>query len=520
MNDKKKLNILFIEDNPGDVRLIRELLNSLHGFSYTIKNIASLNELDSSVLEDSFDIILTDLNIHDSNGIQTFKKVYTLFPNIPIIVQTGISDKELGELAVSEGAQDYLVKGSFDEQLLYKSITYSIERLKLSKSLHAEIIKGEQEKAKVFEEIFENSSFGIYRTTPDGELLLVNPALVKILGFDSVEELKEKNVRDLYKNEKKRDDFKEIMVKQGSVSGYEEKWKKKDGSIIFVQKSSRIVKDENGDILYYEGTVEDISKRKEADEKIFQYNQKLEKLNADKDKFFSTLAHDLTKPFTGLLGLNKMMIEDYDEMDDSERLSLLKEINTASNNGYNLLQDLLHWSRAQMNGLSIKREKVSLRELVEKNLRFANQTAENKNITLKTDIDSSLDVFADYNMIDAVLRNLLSNAIKFTYKRGSILISSSLNDNNVVLTVNDNGSGMEEKVLSNLFKLENSQSTLGTSGEEGTGLGLILCKEYIEKNNGKIWAESEFGEGSKFHFSLPVFESSGKNEKKISVSNI
>ncbi|MFA8342863.1 MAG: response regulator [Rhodothermaceae bacterium] len=183
MATKEKVNVLLIEDNPGDIRLIKEFLAAREEVLFIVDVARDLDDIARLSSNENYTIILCDLNLPGSNGIETFQLVHKLFNEIPIIVQTGINDKDLGKLAVSEGAQDYLQKGTFDDHLLYKAISYAIERHQLVKNLTAEIIS--KERAKIFEDIFENSSVGVYKTTCGGEFILANQAFVKLLGFDS-----------------------------------------------------------------------------------------------------------------------------------------------------------------------------------------------------------------------------------------------------------------------------------------------------------------------------------------------
>jgi signal transduction histidine kinase len=239
-------------------------------------------------------------------------------------------------------------------------------------------------------------------------------------------------------------------------------------------------------------------------EKLKELNTSLKKANSSKDKFFSIVAHDLKNPFNSLILLTSLLIDEYDSFTEDEKKKYLQQINESSRNTFSLLQNLLEWARSQIGGSHIVKEKVNLGELSESVIALLQPTANNKNISVATDISNSVIAYADKNMVSTILLNLVSNAIKFTSNSGKVSISSFVENNHIEVIVSDNGMGMSKENLSRLFRLEEKFQTRGTAKEAGTGLGLILCKEFIEKNDGKIWVESEENVGSQFHFTLPV----------------
>ena len=243
-------------------------------------------------------------------------------------------------------------------------------------------------------------------------------------------------------------------------------------------------------------TLYDITERKKTE-------KKLQDLNSSKDKLFSIIAHDLKNPFFGMIGLSEILREDFKEIDDSEKMRLINDLNDLSLNTFKMLENLLDWSRQQTGRLVFAPLNFSLIELVNRNLQMAQQQAAIKNINIKSNMPESMDVFADSNMIDTVVRNLISNAIKFTESGGQIEVAVFERNGNAFFSVKDNGVGMDEEKLKKLFLLNSDTKSNGTAGEHGTGLGLLLCKEFIEKNGGIITVESEPGKGSTFTSSIP-----------------
>ncbi|HSM49606.1 MAG TPA: tetratricopeptide repeat-containing sensor histidine kinase [Draconibacterium sp.] len=232
--------------------------------------------------------------------------------------------------------------------------------------------------------------------------------------------------------------------------------------------------------------------------------EKLTALNATKDKFFSIIAHDLKNPFNVLVGLSDIVINDPDVRHSEDFEEIMDGIFKTAKSGYNLLDNLLVWARSQTGGLEYKPEMVNLSEIVATNMAFFSESAKAKNIDVCSSVPSILEVYADYNMMSFIVRNLLNNAIKFSYPNGKIEIRTNKRNDFHVFTIQDFGTGMKTETMEKLFKIESTNPSTGTANETGTGLGLLICKEFVEKNSGEIWVESEKGIGSSFHFSIPV----------------
>ena len=239
-------------------------------------------------------------------------------------------------------------------------------------------------------------------------------------------------------------------------------------------------------------------------EKVQKLNNELQEANATKDKFFSILAHDLKNPFNSIILLTEVLLDDINILSKEEIVEFLKKIKTSSENTYTLLQNLLEWAGSQTGKQEIFPQKLDMQVLVKETISLLLPNAENKEIRIETGFSGNDFAFADKNMIATVLLNLMSNAIKFTNKKGEIIVSVRNENQLIVVTVFDNGVGISEKDKENLFRIDKKIQNKGTEKEPGTGLGLILCKEFVEKNNGKIWVESKPGKGSTFHFSIPA----------------
>jgi ligand-binding sensor domain-containing protein/anti-sigma regulatory factor (Ser/Thr protein kinase) len=231
-------------------------------------------------------------------------------------------------------------------------------------------------------------------------------------------------------------------------------------------------------------------------------NDQLEATNASKDKFFSIIAHDLKNPLSSILGLSEMFSVRFEKIDTEKKLKYASEIYASAKKTYELLVNLLEWSRSQTNRIKVEPSVISLNSIIEQNVQLLQQNINDKQINIDNALDNNLVAYADFNMCNTVFRNLLSNAIKFTPKGGKISISSSNNNNTVAVTISDSGIGIPNEKLKNIFKIDKNTTTKGTEGESGTGLGLILCKEFISHNNGNIEIKSEVGKGTSICITL------------------
>jgi two-component system sensor histidine kinase/response regulator len=238
--------------------------------------------------------------------------------------------------------------------------------------------------------------------------------------------------------------------------------------------------------------------------KVELRTQELRELNATKDKFFSIIAHDLKNPFNTLLGFAELIITNIHKYDKKQIVEFVGIIYKTAKNAYSLLENLLDWARSQTGRLEMKPENINISGIVDENIELLSNTIKKKNIVLTNNINKDVKVFTDPNMVHTVLRNLLTNAVKYTGFKGKIEINSKPLDKFVEITVSDSGIGIKKENISKLFRIDTNFVTKGTDDETGTGLGLIICKEFIQKNGGEIRVNSTFGKGSDFIFKLPA----------------
>ncbi len=300
-----------------------------------------------------------------------------------------------------------------------------------------------------------------------------------------------------------------------------EEWEiltKKKGSRV-MSISTSIVNKENGQ-THVMALMDDISLKKESEEALIIANKELQESNAAKNKFFSILAHDLKNPFGAIVGISDLICEAVNRKDPDAISRYAFVLNKSVKNSYDLLTNLLEWSRTQSKNIEFKPEWVSINELIDETVELHENFAKTKNIQIVNLVDKKQTVDADRFMITTVIRNLISNALKYSYPNGTITINMQRSTNELVMSVSDEGVGIEKETLSSLFEIDENKSTPGTADEKGTGLGLLLCKEFIAYHQGRIWAESKPGEGSVFSFAIPTNQKVSSIEKLDSLQDI
>ncbi|OOM77756.1 sensor histidine kinase RcsC [Clostridium puniceum] len=233
--------------------------------------------------------------------------------------------------------------------------------------------------------------------------------------------------------------------------------------------------------------------------------KKLKESNSTKDKFLSIIGHDLKNPIGVVKGLADELVQNINELDRDEIKEFSKRILRNSDKVCQLLQDILEWARVQSDKIEYKPTMLNLREVVNESVKLLLLNARKKHINIIVLIEDDIEVCADFNMLNTVMRNLISNAIKFTYKNGDILITVDVEVDYCKISVKDTGVGIKEENIKKLFSIDSNFTTRGTQNEEGTGLGLILCKEFVERNGGSIFIESEYGKGSCVLFTIPKY---------------
>ena len=354
----------------------------------------------------------------------------------------------------------------------------------------------------------EQSPVSIVITDPEGDIEYANPTACQTTGY-TLRELIGRNPRVLKSGETSPEEYSSLW--QSITAGKQWKGlfhnKKKNGELYWEAANIVPIKDSGGNIIHYLGVKEDITAIKEAEKVIRQQNEELLKINAEKDRFFSIIAHDLKSPFNAFLNLTKIMAEEVQNISPEKVRQLSASINKSASALYALLENLLAWSLMKRGLADFKPERISLTEMVSGIVSMSSGMAANKLIDVNMIIPEDIEVLADKQMLAATLRNLVTNAIKFSNQGGLLVISAKkeADGKSVIVSVRDTGIGMSDKILSGLFRIAEQVNRKGTGGESSSGLGLLLCKEFVEKQGGSILAESQENKGSTFRFTIPLW---------------
>ncbi len=385
-----------------------------------------------------------------------------------------------------------------DTLQMIANLTWDIaERLSAEKAL--------LESENRFHKVFDTSPIGMILMSEKGQIIQVNPSFCRFSGFSDYQ-IKSKILPELLfeGSDEFREDFnlflsgkstcyvKEILF---TCEGNQPKW----GML-----QMTVIEESESESPHFLAMIEDIDERKCFEQEILRINAELKEAIQTKDKFFSIIAHDLRSPFSSIIGLSDMLRNEVHQLDSHEIERLAGLLSKSAGQTLQLLDNLLNWARMQQGRMEYRPDHVLFRNIVEDAIWALDESAKQKSITIHNKVPPKSIIHADENMITGVVRNLISNAIKFTHPGGKVEIRIAFRKDEVNIAIADSGVGMTADQKDKVFYVGSNVSTKGTANEKGTGLGLILCREFIERHSGKIWVESAPGQGTTMHFSLPV----------------
>ncbi len=336
----------------------------------------------------------------------------------------------------------------------------------------------------------------------NGEIFEVNKTIYSISGYQP-DELINKKTTDvqIWEKDDDRHAFITDLDSKGKAFENEYVFRKKSGELFTGLVSADTIEINNEQCII--SVISDISERKKIETKLAANEASFRELNSTKDKFFSIIAHDLKSPFNGILGFSELLIEQIKNKNYTGIDKYAEIIHKSSQRAINLLMNLMDWSRFQTGRMEFNPEYLEADLLIRSVKEQLNISAEKKSIGIALSLSDKVIVYADKFMLETILRNLISNAIKFTHKNGTVQITLEEKEKEFLFMVEDSGVGIDKQNLDKLFRIDDNVTSPGTENETGTGLGLILCKDFVKKHKGAIWVETEIGFGSKFYFTLP-----------------
>ncbi len=424
------------------------------------------------------------------------------FSKVWLGVPLRVNDEAIGAIVVQSYDNEDAFKESDIELLEFVAshISLAIQR----KKIHQETLISKQITKKVLDHIPIN----VFWKDTDSNFLGVNTISLKGLALENESEIIGKSDFDFFEiNDaiKYRADEVAIMLSGKAKLNYEEGHVINGENRCFLTNKQPIF-DEDKNVIGIVGTSEDITERKRNQMELEKLSRELKLQNETKNKFFSIISHDLINPIAGIIGFSELLKENSSDLPPEKIKSFATIINKSANFTLALLHDLLEWSRVQIGSIEADKESFNLSDLLAHNIAGVSPLVSSKKIVLTANFDKNLKVLADKKMVSTIIRNLLSNAIKFTSKGGTITVSSKEiieNGKKIIETaISDTGIGMSEEKMKNLFKIEHNYRSAGTDKESGSGLGLVLCNEFIEKNKGTIKVISEENIGTSFIFTL------------------
>ena len=494
----EKVDILLIEDNLGDAGLIEEMLEESADFPYELKNVETLKEGLSLLKERPFNIIMTDLRLPDSDGINTFLDIHAKTSRIPIIILTALNDEKIGIDAVKKGAQDYLVKGQVDGRLLKRSIQYSIERKKA------------EEKIKSLANIVESSNDAIITKSLDGIITSWNKGAEQVYGY-SAKEILGRPI-SIIEPDNLKGEIKQLVneIKQGkNFKHYETSRLKKDGTIINISVTVSPIIDQSGKLVAISCIGGDITEKKIA-EKLLQEKQMAEVANLTKSEFLANISHELRTPLNSIIGFSDMLYEQmYGEL-NKKQLRSVGNISKSGKHLLNLINNILDISKIEAGKMELGYKNFELASKLKMIRNFLLPIADQKNIKIEIDVDSKLrSICADEDKFVQLMYNLVDNAIKFSCENSLVKIGARKKGDLVEITVKDTGIGIKVEDQNKLFKPFSQIDSFSSRKSQGTGLGLSLVKQIVHLHGGYVWFRSNPSEGSTFAFAIPINNKKG-----------
>jgi signal transduction histidine kinase len=534
------MRVLLIEDNQDDALLIQEALSET---KIEIEAAERLSVALERLARDGLDAVLLDLSLPDAHGLDTIRRIRSHAPGVPIVVLTGLDDEEAAVNAVEQGAQDYLIKGQVDGQLLVRSLRYAIQRHRSEEALKernrellilrniSEAILGSLDLKLVLEQILEQAMlFGSFDL---GNIRLLDSSgdtleVVVVRGYRDPESfLRHRKISRTLQTARSRfgnrifeepcveenvqacQGFK-TMKSEGAESLIEVPVRAEDEVLGIIQMASRTqrkFRHEEVNLLGMIGNHMGIAvQRAQLYEKTRSQARELEKASKMQADFAAMIAHDLRSPLMNISGAAEVMMNGMFGSVNEEQKQWFGKILANSGSLVSLVSDFLDVSKLEAGYVDVIKEPVDLERLIQKSLDNFLILAQEKQIALINAVDSPAPLIqADPRRLDQVLSNLISNAIKFTQPGGHIKVGAGQVDaSHAQVWVKDNGVGIPPAEIGTLFEKYRQCSNIRESGQKGTGLGLVICKMVVQAHGGRIWVESEEGKGSTFCFTLAV----------------
>jgi len=506
---ERAIGVLLVEDEKGDARVVERTLARSYPGAYRVTHVETLKDALGVIAgnKGDVDVVLLDLNLSDSDGLQGFSVIADLLPShVPVVILSGMDEEGLAEKAILGAAQDFLSKQELTATALHRSIRYAIERQRTRIDLHES-----RERFRHFARIASDRFWEM-----DRDLRFVSTPLMP--EGDPIRHLGDLSGRRRWEVSGLAplapggwERHKADLEAHRPFRNFDVALTAPDGTVSYWSVGGDPVFGSDGEFQGYRGTSTNVSDRVRREQDLRQLaddlaaaKSELEALNAQKDKFFSIIAHDLRSPFAGLIGVADLFRRGIVKASPEKLKEYGENMYASATRVNNLIEDLLEWSRLQLGGIKFEREKLDLAELAGDVVDHQEDQAAAKGVHLEGPPGAAMTAFGDRQALNSVLRNLIANAVKFTPSGGRVVVRLERAGDFIAVTVADTGVGMSPEKVARLFSIAENVSTPGTKGERGTGLGLVLCKELIERGGGTIAVDSEEGKGTQVRITVPI----------------
>jgi PAS domain S-box-containing protein len=493
--------LLLIDDNANDRQLVLRLLKRE---IQELEVIEPLNQkdLDHNLEQGGFNFIITDYQLHWTTGLKILHQVKSKYPLLPIVMFTGTGNEEIAVEAMKAGLDDYVIKSPKHFAQLAASVR-SLWELEQQRIARKEI-------ESRYRRLFDNVPIGLYRLASTGEVIDANPMFIQMLGYQSLEEVLHQNIISIHVNSEHQQTWQRMLTVEGAVKNFETELHRRDGMPIWVRNTIKAIQNQQGDILYYEGSLEDISEQKLAEQERVELlreaqtaRQQAEDASRLKDEFLATLSHELRTPLNAMLGWLQLLRQG--RLGDEQKTQALETIERNAKAQNQLIGDILDVSRIIQGKVTLNMISLNPCQAIGSAIDSIRPTAQSKNIQIQLDCDPQAGLIsADPNRLQQVIWNLLVNAIKFTPAKGEITVEVKPLDDQIQISVTDTGQGIAAEDLPYVFERFRQVEQGSKRPQGGLGLGLSIVRYLIEMHGGRVAVSSPgLGKGTTFILYLP-----------------
>ncbi|MGB3532614.1 MAG: response regulator [Microcoleaceae cyanobacterium] len=505
--------LLLIDDNANDRQLVLRLLKR-EIKEFEVIEPLNQKDLDRVLERGNFNFIITDYQLLWTTGLKILHQVKSKYPLCPIVMFTGTGNEEIAVKAMKAGLDDYVIKSPKHFAQLAASVR-SLWELDQQRQARKEI-------ENRYRRLFDGVPIGLYRMTPTGEVIEANPAFIKMLGYDNLEDILRQNVIDIHVDSEHQQTWQKVLQVKGTIKNFETELYRRDGIPIWVRHTIRAVQNEQGNILYYEGSLEDISDDKLAEierVKLLQQAQAAQQQAEDasrlKDEFLATLSHELRTPLNAILGWLQLLRQG--RLSAEMQAQAIETIDRNAQAQNQLIGDILDVSRIIQGKVKLNMIPLNPCQAINAAIDSIRPTANSKDIQLQLCCDPKIgQISADPNRLQQVIWNLLVNAIKFTPAKGKITVEAQRVSDQIQIQVKDTGQGIATEDLPYVFERFRQVEQTSKRQQGGLGLGLSIVRYMIEMHGGEVAVESGgVGKGTTFTLLLPRLTSEASPDQPL-----